>query len=124
MTGAEVAAVGTQGTFSGHFHVGTLGRNLQQTKPQACTRAASAHRSLTSFNDAPESQRRLVSGAVVPTSPSADHRLASGAGALSCAPGTRASATPLRRFVGRFRVVKQRAKARFFFQRERGVHVM
>ena len=56
MTGAEAVAVGTQGTFSGLFHVGTRGSNLQQTKPQACTRTTSIDGSLTSFNDAPESQ--------------------------------------------------------------------
>lgn len=55
-TGAEAAAVGTQGTFWSLFHMGTPGSNLQQTEPQVSTRATSARRSLISINDRSKSQ--------------------------------------------------------------------
>lgn len=44
-----------KGAFSGLFHMGSPGSNLQQTEPQLCVGATSVHGSLTAFNDAPKS---------------------------------------------------------------------
>lgn len=93
-TGAEAAAVGSQGTFWSLFHMGTPGSNLQQTEPQVSTRATSAHRSLISINDRNKSQ------------------------GLQCSHGSLESQH------GHFQVVKHRAKAYSSSRAERGVHMM
>lgn len=83
--------------------MGTPGGNLQQTKPQVCTRATSAHRNLISFNDRSESE------------------------GLECSRGSLESQhrQPLAsRVWGQLQVAKHCAKAYSSSREERGVHMM
>lgn len=83
--------------------MGTPGSNLQQTKPQVCPRATSAHGSLISFNDRTMSQ------------------------GLECSCGSLESQhrqPPASRVLGQLQVVKHCAKAHSSSREDRGVHLM